>query len=85
MDFQNALSHIKAGGAATRNAWPFGSWVGMHTDSAIYTREGCGTDFSIKDHVVLITPDNSMRPWAPSQDDLLTDDWAITDPKELHK
>lgn len=85
MDFQSALSAIKAGQRVSRAGWNGkGMFIFLVPGSQfIVNREplmsilGEGTLVDYHGHVDMKTADGTIVPWLCSQTDLLAEDWGI--------
>ncbi|MFG1976929.1 DUF2829 domain-containing protein [Nonomuraea fuscirosea] len=88
MDFSTALIHIKAGDRVTRAGWNgAGMWVFLVPGSTITVAAGrplgqaapelVGQAVEYRPHIDMRTADGQIVPWAPTQSDVLADDWRL--------
>lgn len=85
MNFEAALTHVKAGGRAARAGWNGkGMFIFLVPGSRFkVNREpllsilGEGTEVDYHGHVDMRTTTGQIVPWLVSQTDLLADDWEI--------
>jgi len=68
MDFSLALRSVRAGQSITREGWN-GKGLSVNLAKA--------TSGMTRDFLYLNYPDGERVPWAPSQTDMLADDWRI--------
>ena len=80
MNFGLALEALKKGRRVARCGWNGrGQWlVLIHAGNAMHT--SCAGGFRMQNCVGLKNAQGNMQPgWAPSQSDMLADDWFIVD------
>lgn len=88
MDFSTALIALKLGHKVTRSIWgdpkvfvvmqdgyPDGIPINANTARATGLPEGTMCKF--QPYLVLHTAQDDFTPWAPTQSDVLTDDWVF--------
>lgn len=83
--FGDALEALKEGKKVTRTEWnKDGIFVFMidgfqaTVDKTPFNRAfDAGTRIDVRPHIYLSSPDKIVLPWAPSQTDLLAEDWII--------
>lgn len=89
MDFENALSHLKAGHKVARIGWNGkGMWLILvpGTENARlvhdspYAKAVDKLNVTIDPHIDMMTAQGTMQPgWLASQADLLAEDWEVLD------
>ena len=70
MNFERALSYVKAGGAIAREGWN-GKGLSVHIQ-----RPDATSKMTLP-YLHLQYPDGTKVPWIASQTDLLSDDWIV--------
>jgi len=68
MDFADVVRALKAGGRLTRQGWNApGQWIELQVPDAHSKMQ--------RPYVYLSPVDGALVPWAPSQGDMLAEDW----------
>lgn len=70
MDFSNALDALRAGDRVTRAGWNgAGQWIALQVPDA--------HSKMTRPYLYISTVDGDLVPWAPSQTDVLAEDWQL--------
>ena len=85
MDFQFALTQIKAGNKVARQGWNGKGMFIFLVPGSVFTVNRApllgiypeGTVIKYHSHIDMKTADNQVVPWLCSQTDMLADDWDV--------